>query len=117
MLPIGIAIGLAAGLLSGLLGIAGGVLMIPLMVLLLHLDQKTAQGTSLAVLLPPTGLFAFIEYYRHGWVNLHLGIGMVIGLTAGAFAGAYLVQFIDTNVLRKVFAVFLVLIAIRVWFE
>ncbi len=117
MFPIGIAIGLAAGLLCGLLGIAGGVLMIPLMVLLLHLDQKTAQGTSLAVLLPPTGIFAFIEYYRHGWVNPHLSIAMIIGVTLGAFAGGYLVQFIDTNVLRKVFAVFLMLIAVRVWFE
>ena len=56
MLPIGIRP--RRGLLSDLLGIAG-----PLMVLLLHLDQKTAQGTSLAVLLPPTGLFAFLEYY------------------------------------------------------
>ena len=117
MLLIGIAIGLAAGLLSGLLGIAGGVLMTPLLVILLHLDQKTAQGTSLAVLLPPTGLFAFLEYYRHGWTNLHLGLAMALGLTAGAYAGAYLVQFIPTDALRKAFAVFLVLLAVRVWFE
>ncbi len=117
MLLIGVAIGLAAGLLSGLLGIAGGVLMTPLLVVLLHLDQKTAQGTSLAVLLPPTGLLAFLEYYRHGWTNLHLGAAMAVGLAAGAWGGAYLVQFVPTELLRKVFAVFLVLIAIRVWFE
>lgn len=117
MLPIGIAIGLAAGLFSGLLGIAGGVLMIPLMVLLLHLDQKTAQGTSLAVLLPPTGLFAFLEYYRHGWVNLRLGVVLVIGLTIGLTIGAYLVQFVPAGALRKVFAVFLAIVAIRVWLE
>jgi uncharacterized membrane protein YfcA len=117
MLLIGIAIGLAAGLLSGLLGIAGGVLMTPLLVLLLHFDQKTAQGTSLAVLLPPTGLFAFLEYYRHGRADLHIGVAMALGLTFGSFAGAYLVQFISTDVLRRAFAVFLVLIAVRVWFE
>jgi hypothetical protein len=117
MILTGLAIGLVAGLLSGFLGIAGGTILIPAMVLLLHLDQKTAQGTSLAVLLPPTGLLAFIEYYRHGWVSLHLGVVMVIGVTVGAFGGAYLVQFVETGLLRKMFAVFLVLIAVRVWFE
>jgi uncharacterized membrane protein YfcA len=117
MLLIATAIGLFAGLLSGLLGIAGGTVLIPFMVLLFHFDQKTAQGTSLAVLLPPTGLFAFLEYYRHGWANLHVGVVMAIGVTAGAFVGAYLVQFIPTDLLRKGFAVAMVLIAIRVWFE
>ena len=117
MLLIGIGIGFAAGLLSGLLGIAGGVLLTPLLVILLHLDQRTAQGTSLAVLLPPTGLFAFLEYYRRGWTNLHLGGAMAIGLAAGAYLGAHFVQFVPADTLRKVFAVFLVLVAIRVWFE
>lgn len=137
-----LAIGLVAGLLSGFLGIAGGTILIPAMVLLLHLDQKTAQGTSLAVLLPPTGLLAFIEYYRHGWVSLHLSVLMVIGVTVGAFGGAYpaaqrwatsflrrnsrppalcgcclQAQFVAIGLLRKMFAVFLVLIAVRVWFE
>ena len=117
MLLVGLAIGLAAGLLSGLLGIAGGVLMTPLLVLLLHLDQKTAQGTSLAVLLPPTGLLAFMQYYRHGWVNMHLSAMMVIGVTAGACAGAYFVPHIPTDALRKAFAIFLILVAVRIWFE
>jgi uncharacterized membrane protein YfcA len=117
MLLIGLAIGLVSGLASGLLGIAGGVLMTPLLVLLLHLDQKTAQGTSLAVLLPPTGLFAFLVYYRNGWTNLHLGAAMIVGVMAGAYLGAHLVPYIATDVLRKVFAVFLVLVAIRVWLE
>ncbi len=117
MLLIGLAIGLLAGLLSGLLGIAGGVLMTPLLVVLLHLDQKTAQGTSLAVLLPPTGLLAFLEYYRHGWTNLHLGAAMAVGLALGAYAGAHLVPLVPADALRKAFAAFLVLIAIRVWFE
>lgn len=117
MLFIGLAIGLAAGLLSGLLGIAGGVLMTPLLVILLHLDQKTAQGTSLAVLLPPTGLFAFLEYYRHGWANLHLGALMALGVTIGAYVGAHFVPYIPTDALRKAFAVFLVLVAVRVWLE
>jgi uncharacterized membrane protein YfcA len=117
MLWIGLGIGLLAGLLSGLLGIAGGVLLTPLLVILLHLDQKTAQGTSLAVLLPPTGIFAFWQYYRHGWTNLHLGAAMALGVTIGALAGAYFVPHIGTGALRKVFAVFLVVVAIRVWFE
>src|SRR5713226_3893976 len=101
MLWIGLAIGLLAGLLSGLLGIAGGVLLTPLLV----------------VLLPPTGIFAFWQYYRHGWTNLHLGAAIALGVTLGALVGSYFVPHIGTGALRKVFAVFLVLVAIRVWFE
>ena len=117
MLWIGLAIGLLAGVFSGLLGIAGGVLMTPLLVILLHLDQKTAQGTSLAVLLAPTGVFAFWQYYRHGWANLQLGAVMALGVTIGAFAGAWIVPHIGTGALRKGFAIFLVIVAVRVWFE
>src|SRR5215831_2182786 len=59
-----LGLGLIAGVLSGLVGIGRGIIIVPALVYFFKMDQKTAQGTSLAVLLPPTGLLAFLEYYR-----------------------------------------------------
>ena len=65
-----ILIGLSAGLLSGLFGIGGGVLIVPALMYGLGFSQKMATGTSLAILLPPVGIAAVLEYYRHGAVDI-----------------------------------------------
>lgn len=66
----GLSVGIVAGIMAGMIGVGGGLIIVPALVYLFGLDQHTAQGTSLAVLLPPSGLFAFIEYYRAGHVNV-----------------------------------------------
>jgi len=66
-------IGLCAGILVGLLGIGGGIVLVPALVHLLHMDQHLAQGTSLFVLLPPIGLGALLEYRKKGAVDFHAG--------------------------------------------
>src|SRR5262245_40143470 len=68
-----LALGIFAGVLSGLVGIGGGIIIVPALVYFFGMDQKTAQGTSLAVLLPPTGLLAFLEYYRADHVDVKIG--------------------------------------------
>jgi len=65
-----IAIGLAAGVLSGMFGIGGGIIIVPTLIYLCGFDQLKAQGTSLAILLPPVGILAFISYYKRGQVNI-----------------------------------------------
>ena len=59
-----IILGIAAGVLSGFLGIGGGVIIIPVLVYMFGLTQHQAQGTSLAALLPPIGLLAFLKYWQ-----------------------------------------------------
>jgi uncharacterized membrane protein YfcA len=112
-----LGLGLAAGVLSGLVGIGGGVIIVPALVYFFGMDQKTAQGTSLAVLLPPTGFLAFLEYYRGGHVDVKVGATIVVGLLIGGLFGGEFAQQLPHETLRKIFAVLLLLVAINMWTE
>ena len=68
----GLSLGITAGILAGMIGVGGGLVIVPALVYFFKMDQHTAQGTSLAILLPPSGLFAFIEYYKAGHVDVGL---------------------------------------------
>ena len=80
-----IAIGLVAGALGGLLGIGGGIIMIPAMVYVMGMGQHEAIGTSLAVMLPPIGLFAAYNYYKEGYINLKFALIMAAAFMVGSF--------------------------------
>jgi uncharacterized membrane protein YfcA len=112
-----LSLGVFAGVLSGLVGIGGGIIIVPALVYFFGMDQKTAQGTSLAVLLPPTGLLAFIEYYRAGHVDVKIGALIVVGLMLGGWFGGDFAQQLPQVTLRKIFAVLLLLIAVQMWTE
>jgi uncharacterized membrane protein YfcA len=109
-------LGLAAGSLSGLVGIGGGILIVPGLVFLLGFDQHSAQGTSLALLLPPLGVLAVIEYYRNGYVDIKAAAIMAVLFFVGALLGAKLANHIDDMLLRKIFAGFMFLAALRMFF-
>src|SRR5437660_1737198 len=106
-------IGLAVGVISGLLGIGGGVLVIPALVSLFHFSQTRAIGTSLGMLLPPIGIFAFMEYYRGGNVNVGASLILAGGFAIGAYFGGKWVNTgkVPEDVLRTLFAVLLLYIA------
>ncbi|WP_271435566.1 sulfite exporter TauE/SafE family protein [Thermospira aquatica] len=103
--------------MSGLLGIGGAIFIIPGLVYLLGFDQKLAQGTTLMLMLPPIGILAFLEYYRKGLVNLPVGIVIAFCFVIGAFLGAKLAIGMDTYILKRFFAVFLVFVALSLWFS
>jgi uncharacterized membrane protein YfcA len=103
-----VLIGLAAGLLSGIFGIGGGVIIVPALVYLLDFTQHKATGTSLAVLLPPIGLVAVLEYYRHGHVDLRAAIIIALAALAGAGIGAVLANKMSGPLLRLLFGIFVV---------
>jgi uncharacterized membrane protein YfcA len=108
-----IAIGLGAGVLSGLLGIGGGLVMVPAMALLLGFDQHVAQGTSLLVIIP-AALSGTVTHYRNGRVSLRDAGFLAIGGAAAAALGSVLALSVDDAVLRKLFAGFLVLVALQI---
>jgi uncharacterized protein len=110
-----LALGLAAGLLVGLLGIGGGVALVPAMVYLLHLDQHTAQGTSLFLLLPPIGLGALREYWKQGQVDLRAGVVCAGGMAVGAYAGSRIAIPIPSRHLEGMFGCFLMVVALLLW--
>lgn len=111
-----IIIGLLAGSMSGLLGIGGGVIIIPALIYIFGLTQQQAQGTTLAMMIPPIGLFAVWVYYKNGYVNIPMAVFMCIGFFVGGFLGAKVVSQISIELLRKIFGIFLIIIAINMIF-
>lgn len=110
-----ILIGLAAGVLSGLFGIGGGVVIVPALLLLARMAPLSATGTSIGALLLPVGALGAWEYYRKGHLDLRVALLLAVGMFFGAFFGARLAQMLTPVMLKRAFAVFLVLVAIRVW--
>jgi uncharacterized membrane protein YfcA len=113
----GLLAGLAVGIFSGLVGVGGGVLLLPLLVYGFKMNQKLAQGTSLAILLPPTGILAFLSYYRHGEADLKLGLVIAAGAMLGGWFGGEWAQELSAPTLRRIFALFLAAVAIKMFFE
>jgi uncharacterized membrane protein YfcA len=110
-----LAIGLAAGVLSGLFGIGGGLLIVPTLVTLTNFSTKTALGTSLASLLLPVGLLGAYTYYQNGQVNVSASLLIALGLFLGAGVGARIAEVLPVITLQRLFAVFLVAMAVRLW--
>ncbi len=110
-----ILIGLGGGVLSGLFGIGGGVVIIPALLLVAHMSPLTATGTSLGALLLPVGALGAWTYYRSGNLDMRASLLIALGLFFGAYAGAKLAHLLTAEQLRRAFAVFLVLVAIRLW--
>ena len=105
-------IGLGIGLLAGLFGIGGGILAIPGLTLLLHLDQHLAQGTSIATILPTTA-FAAYRYARRDSVDWRAAAWLGGAALLAAFASAHLAQHLPARLLRTLFALFLLYVAAR----
>jgi len=108
-----IALGLLAGALSGLIGIGGGVLIVPVLVFLFGFTQQQAQGTSLAILLPPIGILAVMTYYKQGFVDLKVAALICVGFVLGGLFGAKLATHLSNNVLEKVFGIAMLLLSIK----
>lgn len=112
-----IAIGLGAGVIAGIFGIGGGIVIGPALILLAKFQPQTATGTSLGALLLPVGALGAWEYWRRGHLNIAASLWIALGLFVGAWFGARLAQTISGPQLQKAFAIFLVIIAIRVWIK
>ena len=102
-----IMVGLAAGLLSGLVGVGGGIIIVPALVLLLGFSQLQAQGTSLGLLLLPVGIFAVVNYYKAGHIDLKVVGIMSLSFIIGGWIGSKLALRLDQELVKKIFAVVL----------
>ncbi len=103
-----LTIGLVVGIISGIIGIGGGIFMVPALIWFFHMDQRKAQGTSLAALLLPVGILAFWAYYREGNADLRIGLLLAAGFTVGGLAGGWGAQYVPEVMLRRIFAVVLI---------
>lgn len=111
-----ILIGLAAGFLSGLIGIGGGVVIVPALVVLAGFSQKMAQGTSLGILLLPVGILAVIQYYKQGYLDVkYVGI-ISVAFVLGGLLGSKLALSLSDEKMKKIFAVVMMVIAVKMLF-
>jgi uncharacterized membrane protein YfcA len=111
-----ILLGLLAGAFSGLIGIGGGTLIVPALIFLFGLSQHQAQGTTLALLVPPIGFLAAWTYYKQGYVDLRIAALICIGFFFGGLLGAKMATRLPNVILEKVFGVALLLISLKMIF-
>lgn len=109
-------VGLVAGILSGLVGVGGGIIMVPAMVLFLGFTQKQAQGTSLGIMLLPVGILAVLQYYKQGYINFNYVFIISAAFVVGGFLGSKLALNLSDDKMKKVFAVVLMLVSLKMLF-
>jgi len=112
-----IIIGLLAGLLSGLVGVGGGILMIPMLVILLGFTQHQAQGTALFAMLPPIGILAAINYYKEGFVKWEYAAVIALTFVVGGYFGSKLSINLPDQIVRRFFAFVMLIAAIKILFS
>ncbi|MCW3083245.1 MAG: sulfite exporter TauE/SafE family protein [Bacteroidetes bacterium] len=113
MIVILLCIGLMAGILSGLVGVGGGIIIVPALIYFMNMSQTEAQGTSLAVLLLPVGIFAVLTYYKAGLVDVKTTMIIASTFLIGGFIGSKIAISIDQNMVKKIFGIFLLLVAFK----
>jgi uncharacterized membrane protein YfcA len=109
-------LGLVTGILSGLFGIGGAIVIIPSLVLFFGLSQHMAQGTTLALMVPPIGLLAAWTYYKQGYVDFKIAGLICLGFFIGGLLGAQVVTHISESTLRKAFGFLLLLASLKMIF-
>ena len=112
-----IVIGIFSGILAGVFGIGGAIIVIPALVFILGLSQHMAQGTSLAFMLPPVGILATWNYWKAGHVDWKIALILSITFVVGAYFGSQLSINISDRILRKVFGILLIVMAVKMIFS
>jgi uncharacterized membrane protein YfcA len=110
-------IGLAAGMLSGVAGVGGGVIIIPALVFFLGMSQFQAQGTSIAMMIPPIGIMAAINYWRDGYVNWKYALVLASFFVVGGWLGSKIILNLPQDMVKKGFGIFLIFVAIKMIFS
>jgi len=116
-LVILIIVGLLAGLLGGTLGVGGAIIVIPSLVLIFGFSQHQAQGTALAFMLPPVTLLATLNYWKQGYVNWKFALILSLTFFIGAYLGSMISFSVPEKILKKVFAGFIIVVALKMMFS
>ena len=115
VLPV-VLIGLGAGLLAGMFGVGGGILIVPMLVVVMGFDQRFANGTSLAALVP-IAVSNIFTYWGHGHIDWHLAAFITVGALCGAVLGTHLLQIINRRALALIFSSVMIFAAVRLFWD
>jgi hypothetical protein len=110
-------VGSIAGILSSMVGIGGGIVIVPALVMGFGLAQHTAQGTTLAMLSLPVALASVINYHKQGKVNWTFAILLGCGFVIGSFFGSKVALSMDERLIKRIFSMIMVLIAVKMWYD
>jgi hypothetical protein len=111
-----LVIGTITGVMAGMLGIGGGLVVIPALIMVMGMSQQSAQGTSLAMMLPPIGILAAYNYYKAGHVDIKFALLLAMAFIIGSYFGSRLAIRLPQEVLKRIFGIFLLLVAIKMLF-
>ncbi|HRR39809.1 MAG TPA: sulfite exporter TauE/SafE family protein [Syntrophales bacterium] len=111
-----VLLGLFAGIMSGLIGLGGGIIIVPALVFFFGMSQHLAQGTTLALLVPPVGILAALTYYHQGYVDLKAAGLICAGLFTGGWLGAKIAVSLSDVTLGRIFGVILFLVSLKMMF-
>jgi len=112
-----IIIGLFAGFVGGALGLGGGIIIVPALVFIMGFTQHQAQGTSLAVLLLPVGIFAVIHYAKNNYIDYKYAAILIIASVLGSYLGSIVTNHIPAKTLKTIFGVFMLLVSLKMIFN
>ncbi|MCB0760806.1 MAG: sulfite exporter TauE/SafE family protein [Flavobacteriales bacterium] len=111
-----IIIGILAGILSGFVGVGGGMIIVPALIYFMGFTQFQAQGTSLAMMLPPIGILAVMNYHKSGNVNITYALIIAVTFIIGGFFGSKLALKLPENKVKLIFGLIMLYAAIRmIW--
>lgn len=111
-----VLVGVLGGLLSGTFGVGGGIVMVPLLMWFLGMDQRRAAATSLVAIVP-TAIAGSIQYQALGHLDVVAGLLVAVGGIGGSLIGTRLLRSLPLGWLRWLFIALLVLVAVRLFFE
>lgn len=111
-----ISVGALAGILSGVIGLGGGIVVLPALIYILGMEQHLAQGTTLAMMLPPIGILAVLNYYKYGYVDFKIAMLLCAGFILGAFFGSKLAILMNAKHLKMLCGVLFIAIGIKMTF-
>lgn len=112
-----IMVGILSGVLAGIFGVGGAIIVIPALVFILGFSQHDAQGTSLAFMLPPVGILATWNYWKEGHVNWKIALILSLTFVVGSYLGSHFSVNMSDKLLRRLFGVLMILVAIKMIFS
>ena len=111
-----LTIGFFTGILGGMVGVGGGIILVPALVFILGYSQLDAQGISLALIMFPVGILGVFQYYKQGHVDFNIVLILAIGFVLGSFLGSKISLSISQEIVKRIFAILLLVISIKMLF-
>jgi uncharacterized membrane protein YfcA len=109
-------IGILAGIIAGGMGVGGGIIIVPALVLIFGMSQHQAQGTSLAVLLPPISFLAVIKYHKDGYIDYKFALILAVAFFLGSYLGGLIAVNLPAKTLKKIFGILMLFAGLRMIF-